>query len=85
VPALVWPYPGDREQGLRARKLASCGALQVLAESDLQPANMAAAIQRCLHKMPSPIPPVDLNGATRTAEWILSRKTLPSGPRPSLK
>jgi predicted glycosyltransferase len=70
VPALVWPYPGDREQGLRARKLARCGALQVLAESDLQPASMAAAIQRCLHTTPSPRPPVDLNGAARTAELI---------------
>lgn len=70
VPALVWPYPGDREQGLRARKLADRGALQVLAESDLQPAKMAAAIRRCLQNTPSPRPAVDLNGAARTAELI---------------
>lgn len=70
VRALVWPYPGDREQGLRARRLTRIGAVRALAEADLQPAELAAAIRRRMQAPAVPVSPVDLQGATRTAEWL---------------
>jgi len=78
VRALVWPYPGDREQGLRARKLAEYGVVRVLSESELQPVRLAAAIQRRLQDEPFARSPVDLNGAERTAQWLCAQ---PPGPR----
>lgn len=74
VPALVWPYPGDREQGLRARRLARCGAVRVLAESELQPDRLAAVIRDCMQNPEVRRAPVDLDGATRTAQRLLAAR-----------
>ena len=83
VPALVWPFPGDREQGLRAGRLADAGALQVLQESDLEPARLAQLIDRTLgeqtHLRAAPMAmahsaeaqaPIDLQGAVNSATWL---------------
>jgi predicted glycosyltransferase len=70
VPALIWPYPGDREQGLRAGRLADIGAATVLKERDLQPNRLAAIIRKQLRPA-KPVPQViDLNGAAYTARCI---------------
>ncbi|MFZ0612656.1 MAG: glycosyltransferase [Desulfobacterales bacterium] len=70
VPALVWPYPGDREQGLRARRLKKLGAMTVLREKDLLPARLAAVIRRHIDGAKAVAAPVDLEGAACTAKWL---------------
>ena len=70
VPALVWPYPGDREQGLRARRLADLGVLNVLTEADLDPARMAAAIDRALYRTRPTDAAIATDGARQAARYI---------------
>jgi predicted glycosyltransferase len=67
VPALLWPFAGDREQPLRAARLDRMGAAKVLTDDDLQPQHLAAHIAAA--KPPRPVP-IDLEGAACTAQWI---------------
>lgn len=75
VPALIWPYPGDREQGLRAARLAQLGAAAVIRAQDLQPKPLAALIQQRINTPAQGSPRVDLDGAHNTARWIRSAVT----------
>ncbi|MFC1815359.1 glycosyltransferase family protein [Thermodesulfobacteriota bacterium] len=70
TPALVLPFSQDREQGLRARRLARLGALQVLENDDLDPSRLCAIMETALIQGPPALIPIDLNGAQNTAEWI---------------
>lgn len=72
VKALVWPFPGDREQGLRAGKLQDLGLLQILSQKDLDPDRLAAIIKAKLAKKKAPAPLVNLDGAVNTRKWIES-------------
>ena len=70
VPALLWPFSRNREQGLRARRLADRGLLTVLQDADLQPDRLAALVD---HKLANPTRPdvaIDLNGAANTVRAI---------------
>ncbi|MCU0559307.1 MAG: glycosyl transferase [Desulfobacterales bacterium] len=70
VPALVWPFAQNREQRLRAERLAARGALQVIEDADLPPPRLAAAMERMLALRSRPAVDIDLNGAVNTARWI---------------
>ncbi len=70
VTALVWPYPGDREQGLRAKQMAAIGAISVLQEKDLQPERLAAVIRSRMTAAKPVAHSIDLDGAARTAGWL---------------
>mgnify|MGYP001032691306 FL=1 len=70
VPALVWPFAQNREQRLRAERLAQLGALQVIEDNDLAPAQLATAMERMLERRTRPVVDIDLNGAVHTAHWI---------------
>lgn len=70
LPALVWPFNGDREQPLRAARLAERGWVSVLKAADLDPARLAARMQTALAAPSRPRGPVDLGGAVRTARYI---------------
>jgi predicted glycosyltransferase len=70
VPALVWPFPQNREQGLRAARLAGRGALEVLTAADLQPEALAERMRRRLEAGPAPAGGIDLDGAAATAAWV---------------
>jgi predicted glycosyltransferase len=70
VPALVWPFSQNREQRLRALRLAAAGGLKMLSEADLNPDRLAAVMEQTLFQRPRLSQPVDLNGAMNTAEWI---------------
>ncbi|MFO7685128.1 MAG: glycosyltransferase [Desulfobacterales bacterium] len=70
VAALVWPYPGDREQGVRAKRMEKIGAITVLQAKDLQPERLAAVIGRRINTAKPVFHSVNLDGAARTAEWI---------------
>lgn len=63
---LVYPFPQNREQTLRAEKLAAQGLLHVL--RTLEPASLATAIQTSLQAPAPPAQmPLDLDGARNTA------------------
>lgn len=70
VSALIWPYPGDHEQVLRAARLAALGMAAVVREKDLQPKLMADLIQQQLEATQSNTHRIDLEGAVHAANWI---------------
>ncbi len=69
TPALVLPHDANREQGLRAGRLAERGLLRVLGRDDLKPEALRMAIERALQFTPAEVP-VDLNGANATARIL---------------
>lgn len=72
VPALVWPFSGDQEQGLRAERLSRLGVMTVLNDEDLRPERLAAMIGQGLAGKSQPSVSIDLNGAVNTANWLES-------------
>jgi predicted glycosyltransferase len=70
VPALVWPYSGDHEQGIRAERLSRLGVLQILNDEDLHPDRLVLRLKQMLSEDPKPSVNIDLNGAVNTAKWI---------------
>jgi len=70
VPALVWPFPQNQEQRLRAERLQHKGLLRILDSQDMDPSQMASVIE---HVMAEPLRPrvaINLEGAVHTAEWL---------------
>lgn len=67
VPALVYPFPQNREQMLRARKLEELGFLKVL--DGLDPHEMASAVAAAMapRKLRCETMPPDLAGAANAA------------------
>jgi predicted glycosyltransferase len=70
VPALVWPFPQNREQRLRAGRLAKEGVLRVIEGEDLRPDRLAALMDQMLAAPNSDRVKLDLDGAANTAKWI---------------
>ncbi|MCJ7830398.1 MAG: glycosyl transferase, partial [Desulfobacterales bacterium] len=70
VPALVWPFPQNREQRLRAERLQISGALEMLADEDLHPPALAVRMARRLAQGGRTPSRVDLEGAAHTARWL---------------
>jgi len=72
VPALVWPYSGDHEQGIRAHRLSRLGVLQILNDDDLHPDRLVIRLKQMISEGAKPSVNIDLNGAVNTAKWIES-------------
>ena len=71
VPALVWPFGQNREQRLRAQKLAALGGLKLLSQEDLEPSRLAVLMEKALKTGRDSVKPsVDLAGAEVTARWL---------------
>jgi predicted glycosyltransferase len=70
--AVVVPYAGglETEQTLRAALLAERGVLQVVPESDVSAAQIAAAAERALSRPPAAAAGIATNGARRTAALV---------------
>jgi predicted glycosyltransferase len=73
VPALVWPFPQNREQRMRAERLDQMGILKVVADEDLDPDRLAGLMGRVLCAADRLPVPIDLNGAANTAAWLARR------------
>ena len=73
VPALVWPFGQNREQRLRAGRLADLGALRVLKDEDLDPDRLAGIMDQWICRSTQPAVHINLNGAANTAKWIENR------------
>ena len=71
-PAVFVPYAHhfETEQSHRAEKFAALGRAVVVAEAELTPTRLADAVARAAQLDWSHLPPLDLRGATRTANWI---------------
>ena len=70
VPALVWPFPQNREQRLRAGRLAKEGVLRVIEGQDLRPDRLAGIMDQMLATSTRSVSKIDLDGAANTAQWI---------------
>lgn len=70
TPALVWPFAQNREQRLRAERLARLGGLGVLSDKDLDPQRLAGLMTGLLAAKERPAGVIDLNGAENTAAWV---------------
>jgi predicted glycosyltransferase len=69
IPALVYPFKQNREQRLRAEKLARKAPMTILAETDLKPGLFAGAMRRQLNR-PRFSADIKLNGAEETARQL---------------
>jgi predicted glycosyltransferase len=70
VPALVWPFGANREQRLRAERLAERGALKLINDQDLNPADLAGIMGQTLTRADFRKSDIDLDGAVYTAQWL---------------
>jgi predicted glycosyltransferase len=66
---------GETEQSHRAALLSRRGGFQVVAENNLTPTVLAAAIDAAIDAPPPDPSKIDLNGATRTAELMAELAT----------
>jgi predicted glycosyltransferase len=69
--AVLVPFAAEREteQLMRAERLAALGAAELVRESDLSPATLAAAIERAAAREPAGID-IDIDGAANSARII---------------
>ncbi len=72
VPSLVWPFSQNREQRLRAERIAEMGGMQILEDADLEPKHLAGLMTRNLTERTRPSYSVDLDGAVHSLDWIQS-------------
>ena len=70
VPALVFPFDQNREQRLRAERLAARRALNILSVENLKPERLADKILETLSQTAGPPKPIDLDGAANTVHWV---------------
>jgi predicted glycosyltransferase len=70
VPALLWPFSTNREQRLRAQRLAGRGLLTVLEDADLQPDRLAALMEAKLSQPARSEVGINLNGVANTVRAI---------------
>ncbi len=77
VPALVWPFPQNREQGLRAVRLAELGILRVLTDEELYPRRLNTIMQKGISLQSRSAVDIDLSGAESTVRWLLENPALP--------
>jgi len=71
VPALVYPYSRQQEQPLRANRFKSMLPMKILDEEDVQPDRLSDQITQMLdQKRILKTLPIDLNGATHSADYL---------------
>ena len=69
VPALVYPFPQNREQGIRAARLEKFGALKVLPAFEAE--SLELEIESLLKKdRVLPVPEINITGAANSARLI---------------
>jgi len=83
TPAVLVPFAaeGETEQAMRAERLAARGLAEVVAERDLAPAALAAAIDRAALRGLAPPCPFATDGAARTAARVLELAACVAGMR----
>ncbi len=74
--SLVVPFAagGESEQTMRAERLAERGLVTLVREEGLTPENLAQAIDAAVSVPPPPPSSIDLDGAGRSAELLMSAR-----------
>ena len=71
TPSLLFPFAQNREQRIRAKKLAALGGFSLLKEEDLEPSRLATLIAEALHSGIKPVSvSLNLDGARETARCL---------------
>ena len=70
VRSLVWPFSQNREQRLRAEKIAAGGGMRILEDAELEPERLALLMTELLSDKTRPEYRVNLDGAAYTTGWI---------------
>ena len=70
VRSLVWPFSQNHEQTMRAGRLASIGALELIHQQDLSPQRLGRKIDRSLSQSSTVSFKVNIEGAANTARWL---------------
>ena len=70
IPAMVLPFSGDREQGIRVNRLDRLGILKQLNERDLEPKRLSKLMEEAIFRKPSSPVSIDISGALNTALWV---------------
>ena len=70
VPAMVFPFSGDREQGIRVSRLERLGILKQLNGRDLGHQRLSALMKESISRRPSASVSIDMNGALNSTRWI---------------
>jgi len=80
TPAVIVPFEGhaEREQRIRADRLATLAGITVLSPAALTPDRLAAAVEAAAAAAPRQPLPLATDGAARAADLIL---TIPRRPR----
>ena len=73
VPALIWPFPENQEQRMRAESLARQAAVRVLEDQDLGPHRLSDIMEDMILQADGGVVRIDLDGAANTARWIETR------------
>ena len=76
VPALVWPFPQNQEQSMRAGRLAQLGVMRVLTKEELHPRRLSAIMQEGISHRSRSTVDIDLSGAEKTVGWLMENPTL---------
>ena len=75
IPALMYPFGQNREQGLRISKLCKKNPLRLITKDDLRPERLAALIEETMHADFKPHD-IHLDGASRTVQIIEAAQQL---------
>jgi len=70
IPALVYPFGQNREQRLRAEKIAHSAPWRILEPEDLAPERLAGLMSRSMSAPRNLELAIDLNGAAHSARWL---------------
>ena len=70
VPAMVLPFSGDREQGIRVNRLEKLGILNQLNEADLDHQRLSVLMKESISRKPPVSVSIDMNGVLNTAKWV---------------
>jgi len=65
----VSPNPRMSDQGVRAKRLAELGLVELLGPDEIDATRLADAVTRVMAR-PSPAHQIALDGAERTRRWI---------------
>jgi len=80
TPAIVRPFAQNREQRLRAERLARVGDMRILSDKDLETKRLAGLMARMLEEKKRPAGAIDLNGAENTAVRIAELQAVSDKP-----
>ena len=70
IPALVYPFDQNREQRMRAEKIAKIAPWHVLDQDDLDPLPLAKLMGEGMARPRNHDLAMDLNGAGNSARWL---------------